>query len=49
MSATPRFRPPLHRGDKPVFILNTGLTRKHEGDVTMVHPDGRREAWKGRA
>jgi len=42
--------------DKPVFILNTGMTRLREGDVTKLHPDGRREPWarqhqagKGRA
>jgi hypothetical protein len=37
--AAPRLR------DKPVFILNTGMTRLREGEVTKLHPDGRREPW----
>jgi hypothetical protein len=43
----PRYRDAFHPAtrDKPVFILNTGMTRLREGEVTKLHPDGRREPW----
>ena len=45
MSSQPRYRPAPVPRDKPIFILNSGMTRLREGDVTKLHPDGRREAW----
>lgn len=49
MTASPRYRPPhqIPREGK-VFVLNSGLTRLREGDVSQILPDGTRQAWKGR-
>lgn len=40
-----RYRDAPRLRDKPVFVLNSGMTRLREGDVTKLHRDGRREPW----
>lgn len=47
---SPRYRPahqPPREGK--LFVLNSGLTRKREGDVSQIMPDGTRQPWAGRA
>lgn len=42
----PRYRPehrPASRGS--VIVMNTGMTRVHEGDWSILQPDGTRQRW----
>ena len=46
---SPRYRPAHQPSrDGKLFVLNSGLTRKREGDVSQIMPDGTRQPWAGR-